>query len=415
MWLKKYCHQTQPIDFWATLAAITIAVLMIVAATQAEAQTYHVIYNFTGCTDGGSPSGTMTIDHSGNLYGAATDGGTGCGGNGNGVIFRLKRAGSGWIETPIHAFTGAPHDGRIPTIYGGLTTGPDGAFYGTTVYGGTNDLGTIFRLRPQPTACATALCPFSEDVLYSFTNSPDGAFPYSSVTFDAAGTMYGTTAQGGHRFGAVYKATHSGNNWDESVIADHDGFLFAGVTVDPAGNLYGVSYEDGGGGGTLFQLTPSGGSYTQNILHTFTGGNDGANPVAGLLRDSAGNFYGATQVLGQGEGGTVFELSPSGGGWTFNILYSFSCCAGPLSALTMDAAGNLYGTTVSGGAFDAGSVFKLTHSGNSWTYTDLHDFHGNEDGSVPAGGVTLDANGNLFGTASNGGTHASGLVWEITP
>ena len=118
----------------------------------------------------------------------------------------------------------------------------------------------------------------------------------------------------------------------------------------------------------------------------------------------------------------MYELSPSGGGWTFSLLYSFTATGydpGPLNTLTLDAAGNLYGATYGGGAFGYGTAFKLTHRDGSWTYTDLHDFTSGEDGAKPVGGVTLDASGNLYGTASEGAggpcSGGCGTVWEITP
>jgi len=141
--------------------------------------------------------------------------------------------------------------------------------------------------------------------------------------------------------------------------------------------------------------------------------------MAGLIFDQAGNLYGSASSGGSGNGGTVFELMPSNGNWNFNLLYSLSGSGGsrngPLRSLTMDAAGNLYGTTYSDGAYGAGSVFKLKPSNGAWTYTDLYDFTGGDDGANPYGGVTLDANGNLYGTTAFGGASDAGVVWEITP
>lgn len=134
--------------------------------------------------------------------------------------------------------------------------------------------------------------------------------------------------------------------------------------------------------------------------------------------NSAGNLYGATSGGGPGSGGTVYELMPSGSSWTFGVVYSFTGSAhlpGPYDSLTMDAAGNLYGTTTQDGAHGAGSVFNLTPSGGGWTETDLYDFPGGTQGAVPYGSVVIDASGNLYGTASQGGTHGYGVIWEITP
>ncbi len=146
-------------------------------------------------------------------------------------------------------------------------------------------------------------------------------------------------------------------------------------------------------------------------------------PSAGLVPDSAGNLYGAMGTGGPDGGGTVFELSPMGLDWNFALLHSFDSPAHPFANLTMDAAGNLYGTTVSGGIFRHGNVFKLTSAGDSWTYTSLYDFTGGSDGGQPYGEVALDAAGNLYGTAAGGGsvtgpcliTDGCGVVWQIRP
>jgi uncharacterized repeat protein (TIGR03803 family) len=404
------------IDLWMTIAALAVAILMIVAATQVQAQTYNVIYTFSGCADGNTPTSTLILDQSGSLYGTTEYGGTVCGNQGLGVVFKLKRTASGWINTPLHTFVGGGADGAGPANYGGLTVGPDGSFYGTTVAGGRSNLGIVFRLRPSPRVCRAAFCPWSEDILHSFSGNPDGAQPYGKLAFDAAGNIYGTTSEGGSsRFGTAYEVAPSGNGWSESVLYPIDGLPFAGLTLDHAGNLYGVNYEGGIGAGSLFQLTPSGSGWARNVLHTFMGQDDGANPLGGLIFDSSGNIFGSTTVLGVNGGGTVFEMSPSGGDWTLTTIHSFSGGAGPGSTLLMDAAGNLYGTTLSGGAFNSGSVFKLTHSGSGWTYSDLHDFQEGNGGLAPVGGVTMDSNGNLYGTASSGGAHNAGVVWEITP
>jgi uncharacterized repeat protein (TIGR03803 family) len=152
-------------------------------------------------------------------------------------------------------------------------------------------------------------------------------------------------------------------------------------------------------------------------LYAFQGAGDGGTPFGGLVFDSTGNLYGATSTGGSGGGGTVYELASSGGGWSFGVIGSFAGSAylpGPYDSLTMDAAGNLYGTTYKDGANGAGSVFKLTPSNGGWTLTDLYDFTGGKDGGLPYGGVLVDGNGNLYGTASQGGANGYGVVWEIT-
>jgi uncharacterized repeat protein (TIGR03803 family) len=183
-------------------------------------------------------------------------------------------------------------------------------------------------------------------------------------------------------------------------------------------------------------LMPVVGGWTENILYNFDYTSAGGYPIANPIFDqSSGNLYGATTDGGTGGGGTVFELSPSGSGWTFNLLYNLvgdgNCSTlgyygpgpGPWGALALDSGGNLYGTTCSDGAYGYGNVFELTPSNDGWTYTDLHDFTGGSDGAFPISNVVFDSSGNLYGTASAGGSGTCnfegatgcGVVWEITP
>jgi uncharacterized repeat protein (TIGR03803 family) len=191
------------------------------------------------------------------------------------------------------------------------------------------------------------------------------------------------------------------------------------VIFDQTGNLYGTT-EGGpncdGDSGTVYELTPSAQGWTERQLYDFTCESDGFDPKAGLFIDQSGNLYGATSSGGSGNGGTVFELTPSSGSWAFSVLYSLGGSVGgsPARSLTMDTAGNLYGTN-NGGAYGRGNVFKMTPSNGGWTYASMYDFTGGNDGEYPISNVTFDANGNLFGTASGGGAYGAGVVWEITP
>jgi len=414
----------------AIALALAIAFLLIVVATQAaQAQTYQVIYNFP---NGANPEAGLTMDAGGNLYG--TTAGNGVGGN-VGTVFELIHRGSGWTLNPLYSFKDDGSDGATPTAR--VLFGPNGALYGTTSAGGGSGCGgvgcgTVFSLRPSPTACKTALCPWTETVLYRFAGSPDGATPgYGDLAF-RAGNIYGTTINGGDsNEGVVYELTPSGSGWTESVIyrftqgAGTDGFEpFAGVIFDTAGNLYGTTY--GGGsllGGTVYQLTPSGSGWTENILDNFVHGGTGPDfPIGGLIFDGSGNLYGATPYGGINRRGVVYELTPSGGGWTESDLYAFNGTVGPYCSLTLDPGGNLYGTTyeegiVNGGCpLGCGTVFKLTQTGGNWTETDLYDFTGiNGDGTQPISNVVFDSGGNLYGTTTFGGSHNGGIVWEITP
>ena len=211
--------------------------------------------------------------------------------------------------------------------------------------------------------------------------------------------------------------------WTESIVyaftGNADGGVpYAGVTFGRAGNLYGIDimgarYD----WGTIFRLIPSESGWTESNLYDFQNDGDGAHPESTLMLDRAGNLYSTTYAGGTYQGGTVFELQSLGSVWNFQTIYNFNA-NGPsagASALVMDAAGNLYGTTAKGGANGDGAVFKLTPSGGGWTYTSLHDFTAGSDGSSPVSGVVLDANGNLYGTTLAGGQSGNGVVFEITP
>ncbi len=259
-----------------------------------------------------------------------------------------------------------------------------------------------------------------------------GRIPTAALWFSTqAGNIYGTTYGGGGGScpggcGIVFKLTPAGSGWTESVIYTFAGGAdgaspWAGVTFDHAGNLYGTTTAGGAfGAGTVYELSPSGGGWTKRTLHSFQlSQTDGSAPFAGVIFDPSGNLYGATQYGGSGSGGTVFELSPSGGSWIFTTLYSFNASGGgrakgPVANLAIDGAGNLYGTTAGDGVHGAGSVFKLTHAGGSWTYTSLHDFTGGSDGQLPRSNVVFDSSGNLYSTAY-GGVDGKGVVFEITP
>jgi uncharacterized repeat protein (TIGR03803 family) len=413
---------TRPRFTFHLLSAFALAmlgVLTILAPAPGLAQTFKVLHNFTAGASGAQPYAGLTTNAAGDFYGTTQYGGVGVDG-GHGVVFRLSRAGSGWIETPLYAFEGGS-DGEYPLA--GVVIGSDGALYGTTsgynVYG---SYGTVYRLTPPPSACESFLCPWRESVLYRFSGGLDGANPgYGNLAFDQAGNIYGTTLYGGGAgdcgygpgCGVAYKLTPSGSGWTETAIWDFGvgggNFPASGVTVDSAGNLYGTTTY-----GTVYELSPSGSGWTETTL---TDGLDYA--YGGLVFDPHGNLFGTTGGF-QGAG-NVYELSPSNGGWALSTLYTFSGYEGPLDTLTLNAAGDLYGTSYATGPYEEGQVFKLTPSNGEWIFTDLHDFSSGSGGSEPVGGVVFDASGNMYGTTSTGGTGGSqcnggcGTVWEITP
>lgn len=407
----------------AKMAFALVAAFFLVASLSypAQSQTYAVLHNFTGGQDGGQPAAGPTLDASGNLYGTTFNGGNqnGCA-SGCGGVYKLMHRNSSWVLSPLYSFTGAG-DGALPD-YGAVTFGRDGTVYGTTSSAGLDESGTVFNLRPRATACASILCPWTDTTVHQFGTGNDGLQPLGSVVFDAAGNMYGTTYLGGTAgMGTVFEATRSGQNWTESVIYNFAGGSdganpVAGLIFDTGGNLYGTTYSGGANGwGTVFKLSPSGSGWTKTILYNFQNANDGRAPAGGVIFDQAGNLYGGTVFGGANSGGVVYELSPSGGNWTLTTLYSFSGVAGPYNKLTFDDSGNLYGTTYRDGADLAGSVFKLTQSGGNWTFIDLYDFTGANDGGYPTSSVAVDAQGVVYGTASSGGNKGQGVVFEIAP
>jgi uncharacterized repeat protein (TIGR03803 family) len=387
-----------------------------------QAQTFTVLHNFSGGMDGAAPDTGLTIDRSRNLYGTAFVGSAGYG-----TIFKLTYKNSGWLFSPLYSFQGF-NDGANPDSR--VSIGPNGTLYGTTEHGGVNGYGTVFNLRPPQTVCRTVLCPWTKTVLYAFTGGTDSFTPQGDLTFDQSDNLYGTAYGyqiagkedlGGYDAGSVYELVHSNGGWTINVLYGFTGFNDGsnpegGVIFDQAGNLYGTAtYGGAHGEGTVFQLTHSGSGWIEQTLQSFSYPG-GFLPQAGLLSDQAGNMYGATFAGGNKGGGTVFELTPSNGGWAFTTIYELpGSGTGPLSTLAIDSEGNLYGTSYNGGQHQNGSVFKLTQSNGVWTYIDLYDFTGGSDGSWPFGSVAVDTNGTLYGTASSGGAYGDGVVWEIAP
>ena len=412
----------------------------MLAAAPLLAQRLSVLHPFgSGPSDGANPITGVTIDGHGNLYGTAQSGGHVGGpcGNGCGTVFELKRVGSGFLYNPLYSFQGG-NDGAEPET--ALTIGPNGSLYGTTIYGGgSGNYGTVFNLKPSPTFCQTTSCPWRETQILDL-NGFEGGEAFGQLTFDASGNIYGTAASGGSGGqGVVFELSPSNGNWTENILysftvgRNGGGYQpLAGVIFDRAGNIYGTSqWGSQGGYGAVYQLTPNGDSWTETTLYSFTGGNDGGRPNAKLLMDAAGNLYGTTPWVPETNNpGTVFELTPSGGGWTYHLLYSFPMAAegaGGVGSLAMDHAGNLYGTASfegnQGCYYGCGIIYELSPSANGWSYTELYDFTGGTDGYYPYSGVVLDSDGNLYGTAQYGGSGADclngagscGTVWELSP
>jgi len=361
----------------AILAALGIE---LAAAPSAEAQTFvqGTMYSFTNSNgDGAGPFAGLVRDPSGNLYGTTTKGGTSsnCPG-GCGTVFELVNSYGTRSEKVLYSFTGSGGDGGYPDA--GLIIDASGNLYGTTSQGGTNDYGTVFQL-----VYSSSTGTYTENVLYSFTQSGgDGAQPLGLV-MDASGNLYGTTTGGGtNDVGTVFELVYSSGTYSEKVLhsftnSGGDGANPAGLVMDASGNLYGTTTFGGTSlYGTVFELVNSSGTYSEKVLYSFTNsGGDGGYPYAGLLRDLVGNLYGTTQIGGTNDAGTVFELVYSSGTYTEKVLYSFTNSGGdgayPDAGLVRDPSGNLYGTTHGGGAYTFGTVFGLTPLDDAHTTTTL--------------------------------------------
>jgi uncharacterized repeat protein (TIGR03803 family) len=405
------------------LTLATLFALTIIASQSAQAQTFNVIYAYAGHGTSAHAIGGLTLDRRGNLYGTTAWGGPY---GAPGTLYELKRSGSSLVYSDLHNFGNGP-DGNFP--WDAPIFGPNGTLYGTTNGGGENGEGTVFNAQPPATICPSVSCPWDETSLYSFTRLSDGGNPQSGIIFDSQGNIYGSNVNGGAGYGVVYKMTPSGEGWNYQVIytftGGQDGANPEGqLLLDSSGNLYGTATTGGLSGcgnfgcGTIYKLSPSGSGWTETTLYSFRDGTDGAQPTGGLIADSAGNLYGATSGSDVSGGGTVYELTPNGANWTFNLLYDLPGNGpGPMENLARDSAGNLYAATWGDGAYGQGNVFKLTPTNNGWVFTTLHDFTGAADGSNALGALTIDSNGVVYGTTYDGGAAdcACGVVFEVTP
>jgi uncharacterized repeat protein (TIGR03803 family) len=377
--------------------ALTFA-LLIVATGRAHAQTLNLLYSFTGGTDGNGPLAGLVRDTAGNLYGTTQLGGS----SGNGVVFKVDATGH---ETVLHSFTGKL-DGSQPVA--GLLRDGAGNLYGTAEFGGVANNGVVFRLTPAG----------KEIVLHSFASVDDGANPAAGLVRDPAGNFYGTTCCGGDNGpanGIAFKVTPT-RGW--TILHNFNGndgrYPFAGLIRDAAGNLYGTTSTGGTFGvGTVFKINPSN---IETVLYNFSGGADGGYPRAGLVLDRAGNLYGTTVGGGSASGltgnGLVFKVTPAGQQTVLHTFTGGSDGAQPYAGLLRDSAGNLYGTASGGGAFGWGNIFKVDKTGAE---TVLYSFTGGTDGSCPMSGLIPDSSGNLYGTTQFGGNFGAGVVFKLAP
>lgn len=341
--------------------------------------TFNVIYSFTGGPDGSQPRGGLVVDKVGNLYGTTYAGGAGtCFSDGCGTVFKMSIEDifGPWTKTVIHNFTGelaGGEDGAAPV--GNLTIGPHGDIYGTTSYGGMHGCGIVFKLSDSGGV-------WSETVLHHFAGTPDGCRPNGRMVFGRHAILYGTTVAGG--------------TFTES---EPDGV------------------------GTVFQLTPNqDGTWSESVIHDFGAEGDGFAPAAGLHADPEDVLYGTTYYGGihscsTSTCGTVFQMKKIQGSWRERVIHHFDGVAGnyPAAVVVRDRSGVFYGTTLSGGAHDTGTVFKLTPSGNDFVHTILHQFGDPTFGQSPNTATALDAFDRIYGMTLLGGTNGVGVLYNINP
>lgn len=409
-----------PSVFMRTTLRLTASISCLAAASfglsvSANAATYSVLYSLTGKPNDGAncncaADGTLVQDKAGNLYGTTNNGGP----YDFGTAFEIDPAGNETVLTNFQYDNGSfPQPGLIRH---------KGILYDTTFGGGYNGYGAVVRINDRGRA----------NLLYSFcslTNCTDGALPLYGVTRDSVGNLYGTTSAGGaYSAGVVFKVDPTGN---ETALysfcpgggnCSDGGYPIGGAVRDSTGNLYGVAQSGPNSDGVVWKLDTSG---NESVLHAFTGApTDGLAPRGLLAIDGSGNLYGVTNVGGSGTAcgqsgcGTVFKVDASG---NETVLHSFTGTDGAIpnnEVLVLDKKGNLYGTALNGGAYNYGTVFKLSPSGK---FKVLYSFQGKSDGGNPSSGLLLDR-GVLYGetdiggdlNCSEGNGAGCGVVFKIT-
>ncbi|HEY6290149.1 MAG TPA: choice-of-anchor tandem repeat GloVer-containing protein [Terriglobia bacterium] len=379
---------------WA--AAIGAAILIMLSAVAAPAQdtvTFATLHSFQN-EDGANPYSALVQGTDGHLYGTTVHGGD----NGYGTIFKISTTGR---LTTIYRFCslGGCADGANP--FGGLILASDGNFYGTTSSGGAYGVcGTVFKITPSGTLTT----------LHNF-DCIDGSDPYGALVQGTDGDFYGTTVSGGgYGYGTVFKISVGGalttlHSFDSVDGADP----YAGLVEGTDGNFYGTT-TFGGYFGTIFKMTPAGNLTT---LYSFTGGNDGEDPVAPLIQAADGDFYGTTPSSGTSNG-TIFKITTGG---MLSTVYDFKIGGDngglPQGGLIQATDGNFYGTTAFNGSgtcnLGCGTVFEVTPGG---TLTTLHTFNVT-NGATPDAGLLQDTNGNLYGATFAGGAGGYGTIFEL--
>jgi uncharacterized repeat protein (TIGR03803 family) len=397
-----------------------LLVPILALSTAWAAPKFQVLHAFGQGADAAYPTSPL-LDHAGNLIGISEFGGilADCTPYGCGAAFELSQVNGYWRESVFYSFT------SFPNAVGTLAVDAHGNVYGVQDEGGdpSCNCGAVYQLTQSGGV-------WTENLLHNFVggNGSDGAYPSSGLVRDAGGNLYGATAQGGiNNAGTIFELSpNSDGTWTYSVIYEFlsTNYLDAvgpggPLTIDAPGNLYGTTSGGGEFGyGAVFRISLSNGGWTESILSNFTL-DFGSQPYPdGVVLDGAGNLYGTTLDGGDYGTGTVYKLAPAVGYWRRTVLHTFSGDADgayPYGPLAIDASGSLYGGTNYGGSFGYGTIYKLAVSNGKWTESTLHAFTNGKDGARSITGVVLDSQGNLYGTALDGGAYGFGVLFEITP
>ena len=396
-----------------------LAIVAIFAVSSWAAST-QVIYSFAGDEDGEYADTDLVMDKLGDIYGTTVQGGD----FGSGTVFELSPSGDGWVHTVMYSFTGG-RDGGEP--YKGVTLDAAGNLYGTAVTGGggrcEGGCGVVYKLTGSNGSWA-------QSVIYHFTGGADGSGPGTGLTIDTSGNIYGMTPTGGsHGFGTIFELSpQADGSWKFTVLhgftggTDGSSASAGRLLLDAGGNLYGVATTGGANGaGVAFRLERGGEKgFTFETIYAFTGQPGAGFPYGGLIQDKAGDFYGTTYYDGANNLGSVYRLSHPRGIWTGTMLYSFTGGkdgSGPISTLVSDAQGNLYGTaSEGGGGCGCGTIFRLHRKGDgTWTEGTASHFTGAPGGAFPYNGMVSDSAGNLYGATVHGGTGDDGAIYKFTP
>ena len=406
--IRAFCKCVGVCAIRGVLTLAVLCTLLLISARTAQAQTETVLYNFIGYPyDGGYPNASLTPDGKGNFYGTTPNGGL----YGYGTVFELSPNGhGGWNESVLYSFPyGA--DGGFPW-FSGVILDSAGNLYGTSYDGGSNGCeigcGDVFELSPMGGGGWT------ETVLYTFPGGAGGQLPLNSLIMDSAGNLYGTAYTGGIGAGGiVFELSPSGGGWTEKTI--YETSISGGLTMDPAGNIFGVTSVMG----AVFELSPDGkGGWNSTVIYATSKSPKSNYLMSTPVLDAAGNIYGTSGYSGVKKYGTVYKLSRGRTGkWTGKVLHAFAGSpadgSNPYGGVVLDAAGHIYGTTAYGGSSGDGVVFELVGKGN-YTEKVLWNFTG-ANGNRPEASLTLDAKGNLYGTTLDGGSGSAGVIFEVTP